>query len=153
MNETSHIVSDYDRSQKLLSIAGRLAAKRDWRGAEQCLLQAVAITPENPHVLYELGRAILHHSRRSQAGMKRARGFLRRALRVDSSLEKAHCLLGTIALQQRRMRTAARHWEACLRLDPENLDARRGLRLISMRAERKVGFTLFARILKLLQLG
>ena len=63
--------------------------------------------------------------------------MLKEALKKQQSLAKAHLYMGNIYFHTERQEAAKRAWKKCLEWDAQNIEAKRGIRLINQRAEKK----------------
>ncbi len=98
----------------------------DWRAAEALYREALEADPDRAELLYNLGNAAYR-----QSEVEEARRLLRQALEEPSLLEETQVWynLGTLALNAGELEAAVAAFQAVLRQDPEDQDARHNLEL------------------------
>ena len=95
--------------------------------ALRCFRQALAAGPGPAILHYDFARAL------APTDEAAAEAQYRQALALDPNLVEAHNNLGSLLARQGRLQEATGHFEAALRLDPDDPNARQNLALIEGR--------------------
>ncbi len=111
--------------------------RRQWDSAQQKLLEARELNPDDP--LYDVHYAWVqyHLARGDETGIKAAVGLLKGATKRQSNLPQAYQHLGQIYFNQKNYPEAKKWWRICLQYEPRNVDVQRGVRLINTRAQKQ----------------
>jgi tetratricopeptide (TPR) repeat protein len=113
------------RAQLAVALIGQATAKcgsAEWAGAEECLVRALALAPDDAQTLNSLGLAQLQ-----QEKFAAAESSLTRALQLQPDLNQARNNLGLALYSQARLADARRCFEAALAQDPSYRNARLNL--------------------------
>jgi Flp pilus assembly protein TadD len=126
-----------DRSQ------ARLEAEQSFRRAQQLLAaeklheavkllrRALELEPAEPeYAMYEAWASYLEARHALRVGRARALAAARRQLEAEPKAAKPHSILGRLALDEGERERATREFELALLREPEDEEAKRGLKLL-----------------------
>ncbi|MBI4821758.1 MAG: response regulator [Deltaproteobacteria bacterium] len=117
--------------------------RRDNKGAKAKFAEAVKLNLGQPIFRAHLGWATYLADPKSQDALLDAVKQLKQSLEEQGNLAVAYQFLGQISAATQKEAEAKRWFQKCLELEPGNVEAARGLRLINQRgntsAERKTG--------------
>lgn len=124
------------RAEGLVDDALQAMRQKRWNDALGHLDEAQGLNPDDP--LYEVYRAwcIYQSQRSAQSARKQAIDLLKSAYKKQDNLELAPQYLGQIYFDQEDYEQAIKWWRVCLRIQPKNIEATRGLRLASTRKDK-----------------
>jgi curved DNA-binding protein CbpA len=126
-------VNEIFRAEQLYDQAQAMIRRRDWPGARSVLEEAVRLNPD-PLYFAGLGWAIFNADPKSPAAYSEGTQHLRRAIQEQENLPIAYQYLGQIAFNRSQPADAKKWWNRCLALEPNNIEAARGLRMLSQRS-------------------
>lgn len=129
-------VSEVLRGEQLFDQALAMVRRRDWPGAKEVLTEAVRLN-DDPLYFATLGWVAFNLAPEDDRACMAAVGHLKRALKAQENLPIAYQYLGTIAFRRNQLGEAKKWWQRCLEWDPNNVDASRGLRMISSRSRER----------------
>jgi tetratricopeptide (TPR) repeat protein len=97
--------------------------------SRQAFAEALARRPHEPeYAMHEAWAGYLAARVELALARARVRGCAMRVAQLDAQAARPHAILGRVALDEGRFDEAARELEAAILRDPEDRDARRGLR-------------------------
>jgi Flp pilus assembly protein TadD len=99
--------------------------------------KARTLDPHDARAFYLYALAISKESANTEAAGKNAIAALHKAIELDGNDAASHALLGHFELMAGSPATAAREWEAALKLDPKNATALYQLGLLYRREGKK----------------
>ena len=117
------IAVDPNDAQSHASKAAFLKSFGDLAGAQRHYERALALQPDMPFVLSELGEVVSRRFGTSARGAPRAKELVLRSLELDSTSAYAWGLLGSLERDLREYDNALAHLNKCLRIDPLNHQA------------------------------
>lgn len=124
------------RGEQLYDQALAMLRRKDYLGAREVLEEAARLNPD-PLYFATLGWVIYCASPRSERAVLAAVGHLKRALKEQENLPMAYQYLGTIAFRRNNYGEANKWWSRCLEWEADNVEASRGLRVISQRLRQR----------------
>jgi CheY-like chemotaxis protein/curved DNA-binding protein CbpA len=125
------------RAENMFDQALALIRRRDWNGAKQVIEEAIKLNPGDPLYYANLGWVIFNADPKSQDGVTKAVQLLKRALQESEHCAVAYQYLGQIASTRGQIGEARKWWQKCLELEPNNIEASRGLRMLSSREDKE----------------
>jgi tetratricopeptide (TPR) repeat protein len=125
------------RAEAVCDEALALLRKRDHRGAVKQLREAIQLNPGQAIYFAYLGWAVFLSDPASTGAVTEAVQALKKAMTMQENLPLAYQYLGQIAVQRDAFEEAKKWFSRCLEWEPGNIEAQRGLRLVSSRKEDK----------------
>ena len=125
------------KGEQLVDDALAMMRRRDWAGARANLEEAIRANPEDPLFNVNLAWAIYNEGKSSEESAKRAIPILMQATRRQENLSIAYQYLGQIHFALGKADEAKKWWSRCLEWDPKNIEAARGIRIVSQRGTKK----------------
>jgi tetratricopeptide (TPR) repeat protein len=98
----------------LLNLGNAYRQQREWAGAQNTLLRALAVAPDDPEVNYSLGMVSAQFDESD-----RAYEYLKRAVQLRPAYPEALNNLGVLYLRTRRPEEAVHSFEESIRVAPE----------------------------------
>ena len=90
----------------------------------------------NCWVYANLGWVVFNVNQKSQAHLTEAVQHLKRAVQEQDNCALAYQYLGAIAFTRGQSQEAKKWWQKCLEWEPNNIEASRGLRMLSTREDK-----------------
>lgn len=125
-------VNEILRGEQLFDQATAMIRRRDYANAQQVLEEATRLNPD-PIYFATLGWVVFNLDVNLPSNLSRAVQLLRRAIQEQENLPVAYQYLGSIAHSRQNFDEARKWWQRCLEWEPGNIEAARGLRLLSSR--------------------
>jgi CheY-like chemotaxis protein/tetratricopeptide (TPR) repeat protein len=110
-----------------------LLRRRDHRRAIQIFREAFSLNPSQAIYLAYLGWSYFVDNPSSPQAVNEAVNTLKKAVGMQANLALGYQFLGQIALQREQHDEARRWLQKCVDLEPNNVEAQRGLRLVAQR--------------------
>jgi curved DNA-binding protein CbpA len=110
-----------------------------WREARESLEKAAKLNPDDPLIPVHHAWARYNEARKDPKNVEAAVEQLQKATAQNPGLDIAWQLLGQICFSAGRAQDAKRYWKKCLELDPRNVEATRGMRLLTSREHKSGG--------------
>ena len=123
-------VNEIMRGEQLFKQATAMIERRDYQNAYSVLQEATRLNPD-PTYFATLGWVTFNLDRNSPANVTNAVQLLKKAVQQQDNLPLAFQYLGTIAYTRGQPAEAHKWWKRCLELEPNNVDAARGLTLLA----------------------
>jgi len=114
--------------------AGILARKRKWSETASLMIAVLQAAPDNGDYLALLAWAEVN-LKKSGEDLTEQEANLRKAVSMAPKSEKANYYLANVLKRSGKDREARTYLESVVRLNPYNIDAKRELRILSMRQE------------------
>jgi tetratricopeptide (TPR) repeat protein len=111
-----------------------LLRRRDHKRAIQTFREAFSLNPSQAIYLAYLGWSYFVDNPASQPAVNEAVNTLKKAVGMQGNLALGYQFLGQIALQREQHDEARRWLQKCVELEPNNVEAQRGLRLVAQRS-------------------
>lgn len=125
------------RAEQLFDQTLLKVKKRDWNGALEDVEEAIKLNPDDPLFQATKGWAFFHLNKKNDKKVKQAILMLKGAIKRQENLPPAYQYLGQLHFSRDEHSEAAKWWRKCLEWEPKNIEAARGLRLISSRKDKK----------------
>lgn len=118
----------YSRGMNLLK-------RKDFSGAAKAFQQALELNPKEPDYFAHLGWALFRDA--SVPGAKeKAKEHLKKAIELNPNSDRPYVFLGNIHKAEGHAEKAAQMFEMAMRQNPDNLDAMREIRMLTVRREK-----------------
>ncbi|MBI5481544.1 MAG: DnaJ domain-containing protein, partial [Deltaproteobacteria bacterium] len=114
-----------------------LLRRKDWAPALAELRRALTLNPDEAEHHALLAWASWQASPDKAAAAAAAKPMLQKAISLQSRCHHAHFYLGEILMAENGLPQALASYQRVLSLDPDNVDAQRAVRLISLRLEKE----------------
>jgi len=139
--------SSVDEARIFSHKATKMLRMRDWEKAEMYLRQAISREPENCEFLCQIGWATFNNMDRVESErIEEARNFWVKALEKDDKSVDANYYMSLYFKSTGDTFKQSKHLKKALDYKPDFVDAQRELRLIEMRAKKKGGGGLLAKL-------
>lgn len=125
------------RAEEMVDNAMAKIRRKDWASAKEDLEEAIELNPDDPLYSATLGWVLYNLNKRNDKKVKEAIDTIKAALKRQEAMPIAYQYLGQIHFAQDRGAEAIKWWKKCLEWDPKNIDAARGIRLVTTRKEKK----------------
>lgn len=124
------------RGEQLFDQANAMIRRRDFAGAKPVLEEAIRMNPGDPLYYASLGWVIFNMNQKATGNVTEAVQHLKRAVQESENCPLAYQYLGQIAFARGQVVEAKKWWSKCLEWEPNNIEASRGLRMLSSREEK-----------------
>ena len=124
------------RAEGLFDDALAAIRRRDWKGAEPLIREAIELNPDDQLYRATLGWVVFNRGKSDESKVREAVQILRDAIKKQAALPSGYNYLGQIYFAREQYAEAMKWWRQCLEYDPKNVDAARGMRLASSRKEK-----------------
>lgn len=124
------------RGEQLFDQAMAMIRRRDFAAARPVLDEAIRLNPGDALYYAHLGWCVFNINQKSNVHVADAVAHLKRAVQENENCAVAYQYLGMIAFSRGQHAEARKWWQKCLEWEPNNIEASRGLRMISSRDEK-----------------
>jgi tetratricopeptide (TPR) repeat protein len=143
-------VNEVLEAERLFDEALIKIRRKDWKGAERQLAEARAKNPEDQLIVVHVAWCQYNQNSKSKDTARESVEMLKRATKAQENLPLAWQYMGQIFFNLNQPVEAKKCWKRCLEWEPNNVDANRGIRLLTSR-EQKPASGLGAFVNKLLR--
>ena len=120
-------VSEILRGEQLYDQALAMIRRKDFVGAQEVLEEATRLNPD-PIYYASLGWVRFSLDPHDDGAVIEAVNLIRKAVREQENLPQAYVYLGNISFRRQQYGEARRWWYRCLKWEPGNSEASRGVR-------------------------
>jgi CheY-like chemotaxis protein/tetratricopeptide (TPR) repeat protein len=124
------------KGEQLFDQAMAMMRRRDFVAAKPVLEEAIRLNPGDPLYYAHLGWTVFNINVKSQVHATEAVNHLRRAVQESENCSVAYQFLGAIAFSRGQAAEAKKWWQKCLEWEPNNIEAARGLRMLTTREDK-----------------
>lgn len=124
------------KGEQLFDQAMAMMRRRDFVAARPVLEEAIRLNPGDALYYANLGWCVFNINVKSQVHATEGVNHLRRALQESENCSVAYQYLGSIAFSRGQAAEAKKWWQKCLEWEPNNIEAARGLRMLTTREDK-----------------
>ncbi len=125
------------RAESIVDDAMAALRRRDWPEARDQLEEAMKLNPDDPLYQAHHGWVMFHLGKKNDKKVQAAIDEIKAAVKKQESMPRGYQYLGQIYFSTDRPDEAKKWWRKCLEWEPNNVEAARGIRLITSRAAKK----------------